>query len=330
MGKEQKPINLESQILDFYEGDTMDSEHEVLENELGNFETYSYYEGKEFTVKEYWSTFKKQHTIRFRTQEASTIQIAFFFGDYSIFDRIDEIPGEYKPLHGYIYFTPLDVDVEIYFEKDICYKNFDIYVAKDYFHELVEAADFPDNFVQNVDQQKLANLFPEGIPITPHMMTVLLEIKRCKLEGFRKDYFIKSRILHLLYLVFEFAENNRKPIINPTKISITENDIRILFSIRDFVSSNLKKLYTIEQLALKFGINEFKLKNGFRELFGDGVFHFALKLRMKEAMHLLKNTDLSIKEIAYQIGYSSPPSFSSAFKKEMGVNPNQFRKKKEV
>lgn len=46
---------------------------------------------------------------------------------------------------------------------------------------------------------------------------------------------------------------------------------------------------------------------------------------MKYALELLKNTDLSIKEIAYKTGYSSSSAFSVAFKKECGINPNKIR-----
>jgi len=47
---------------------------------------------------------------------------------------------------------------------------------------------------------------------------------------------------------------------------------------------------------------------------------------MTLAKSLLLDTTKSVKEVAYQIGYSSPQHFSNAFKKEFGVTPNSIRK----
>ncbi|WP_373564913.1 helix-turn-helix domain-containing protein [Sphingobacterium sp. E70] len=69
------------------------------------------------------------------------------------------------------------------------------------------------------------------------------------------------------------------------------------------------------------------MEKGFKERFGMGLFQFATQVHIQEAISLLRTTDLSIKEIAFRTGYSSPSSFSVAFKKQCGIAPNQIRKK---
>lgn len=316
------------QILDFFGEDHRNGVPEIFTNDVGTFETLTLYKGDEFLVKEYKSTYDEDYTMKFCTDESKYIELAFFLdGSEVIRDSVNGRIGEYKLFHHYIYFTQGNSDVEIYFQKEICYKNLDIYVAKDYFHQLAENSDALKDFIRKIDREKSASLFPEGLPITPQMMSILLEIKKCTLEGFYRDYYIKSRILSLLLLIFEFAKSEEEATSPKSKTSISTTEIHKLMEVKEFVEGNLKSFYTIEQLSLKFGINEFKLKTGFKELFGDGVFHYASKLRMKEALYLLKNADFSIKEIAYHLGYASPSSFSVAFKNEMGVGPSYYRKK---
>lgn len=83
---------------------------------------------------------------------------------------------------------------------------------------------------------------------------------------------------------------------------------------------------TIIALSKLIGINEYKLKKGFKELFGTTIFGYIHQNRMTLAKSLLLDTTKSVKEVAYQIGYSSPQHFSNAFKKEFGVTPNSIRK----
>lgn len=315
------------QIIDFFSENHYGSVPETLINELGKFETLTLYEGDEFLVKEYRFSYIKDYSMKFRTEAVKYIELSFFLdGAEVIRDLIDGKNGAYKLYHHYIYFTPENADVEIYFQKETPYKNLDIYVSKDYFHQLAESSGLLQGFIHKIDQNKPASLFPEGLPITPQMMSILLEIKKCNLDGFYKDYFIKSKILSLLLLIFEFAKNIDIEPESKSKNPISTSEIHTLMAIKEFIEGNLKSFYTIEQLSIKFGINEFKLKNGFKELFGNGVFHYASKLRMKEALYLLKNSDYSIKEIAYHLGYASPSSFSVAFKNEVGVGPSYYRK----
>ncbi|SDI69201.1 helix-turn-helix domain-containing protein [Chryseobacterium jejuense] len=311
------------QILDFFGENHCGGVPEIFVNELGKFETLTLYEGDEFLVKEYQFSYTEDYIMKFRTETIKYIELAFFLNGADVIrDSVNGKNGEYKLFHHYIYFTPENADVEIQFQKETSYKNLDIYVSKDYFHQLVESSGLLKDFILTIDQNKAASLFPEGLPITPQMMGILLEIKKCTLEGLYKEYFIKSKILNLLLLIFEFAKNKE----TKKKTSINTYEIHKLMEVKEFIEGNLKSFYTIEQLSIKFGINEFKLKNGFKELFGDGVFHYASKLRMKEALYLLKNSDFSIKEIAYHLGYASPSSFSVAFKNEVGVGPSYYRK----
>jgi AraC-like DNA-binding protein len=81
----------------------------------------------------------------------------------------------------------------------------------------------------------------------------------------------------------------------------------------------------IPMLADKAGINEFKLKLGFRELFQTSPYQYRLQLCLKKAKELLEETDDTIDQIAAQVGFDTYNGFSTAFKKAFRIAPTEYR-----
>ena len=63
---------------------------------------------------------------------------------------------------------------------------------------------------------------------------------------------------------------------------------------------------------------------------GMGVNDYINKIRIEKSVELLLNTDLSISEISYEVGFSYPRYFSTSFKNFKGVTPTNFKKENKV
>ena len=83
---------------------------------------------------------------------------------------------------------------------------------------------------------------------------------------------------------------------------------------------------TLLALARRVGLNDFKLKCGFREVLGTTVFGYVRKIRMEKAKQLLETSDVSITQVALSVGYNSISHFTMAFKRSVGILPSQYRK----
>ena len=81
----------------------------------------------------------------------------------------------------------------------------------------------------------------------------------------------------------------------------------------------------IPMLADKVGINEFKLKVGFRELFRTSPYQYRLRLCLERAKELLEETDDTIDQIAGKVGFDTYNGFSTAFKKAFNIAPTVYR-----
>jgi AraC-like DNA-binding protein len=107
---------------------------------------------------------------------------------------------------------------------------------------------------------------------------------------------------------------------------IKNDDIRYIRQAKTIITENFDKHITIPDLSKRVGINEAKLKEGFRELYGHSVHSYQQELRLEKARYLLTNTKMPIADITLHIGYSHVTHFSSLFKKKLGVTPSQWRK----
>jgi AraC-like DNA-binding protein len=84
--------------------------------------------------------------------------------------------------------------------------------------------------------------------------------------------------------------------------------------------------YTIRSLCKQYGINRYKLQHGFRQLFGDSLFHYIKICRMERARELLLQPDSSVKMVAASSGYRSAANFTTAFRKYFGITPARLKR----
>ena len=76
------------------------------------------------------------------------------------------------------------------------------------------------------------------------------------------------------------------------------------------------------ELARSAGLNEVKLKAGFKTLFGSSVYAYLRHHRMEEAQRMLRRRLYTVTEVAQRVGYANPSKFAGAFRKQFGVNPS--------
>jgi transcriptional regulator, araC family len=89
---------------------------------------------------------------------------------------------------------------------------------------------------------------------------------------------------------------------------------------------NLARPVTLEELAKEACCSRIHLARAFRNYFGETPHRMLRNLRMRLAANLLlNNPDLSIKEIAAQVGYDNALTFSAEFKRDHGESPRNFR-----
>lgn len=162
----------------------------------------------------------------------------------------------------------------------------------------------------------------QGLPILPHMKTVIYEIIQCPYAGLLKKVYLEAKVAELLVMQLEQYGNLPE---KENKTVLRAGDEERFRYVQELISKNIQEPCSLLELAQKAGLNEFKLKKGFKELFGNTVFGYMTDLRMEKARNLLLESRLSIAEISFIVGYKNPQHFTAAFKRKFGFLPRELK-----
>lgn len=110
-------------------------------------------------------------------------------------------------------------------------------------------------------------------------------------------------------------------------VKIDSNDKKkLVYKMKEYLDANYHFNIPNQLIAEKFGFVPSYLSSIFKSYFGLSLSDYVIMLRINEAKELLKNSNLKVKEIAEQVGYSDPLYFSKAFKKIVGMSPKEYNK----
>lgn len=82
---------------------------------------------------------------------------------------------------------------------------------------------------------------------------------------------------------------------------------------------------SIQELAAEFKLSHSHLQHLFKQQTGMQLGHLLLEQRLLRAAYLLENSTMSVKEIAYMVGYEHTSSFTRAFERRFTVPPRNYR-----
>jgi len=155
--------------------------------------------------------------------------------------------------------------------------------------------------------------------MTPAMQEVVDQVFNIQYEGKTKMMFFRSQMTTLLSHFFGQLSDMKED-------GIKEAERLKLYEAKEILSSNLETPPSLTELSKQIGLNSFKLKKNFKELFGVPVFKYLQNERLSKANDLLRNQDVSIQEAAWHVGYDSLSSFSNAFAKKYGFRPSEIKR----
>lgn len=135
--------------------------------------------------------------------------------------------------------------------------------------------------------------------------------------------FYESRALDLLALQLESLCLSEK---TAPGFSLSAPDLERIHAARKILLSAFRDPPTISTLARTCGINEFKLKKGFKQTFHTTIFGFIKQLKMETAWKLIEDGHLSVTQAASEVGYTNVSHFINAFRRQFSINPGQLKR----
>ena len=180
------------------------------------------------------------------------------------------------------------------------------------------------------------NIYLIGLPVNdiiPNIMDPI--IKRSKKSEYIVELFLRvieeiqnedigyaSIVGSLMMAMFGYIRRN---FVLKQAIEDKGNSRDLALTIKEYIHQNFREELSLESIAEKFYISTYYLSHLMKDEFSISPIQYIMQLRIGEAQNLLGNSDLTVSEIAYSVGYKNVSYFTILFKRHTGMTPIEYR-----
>lgn len=156
--------------------------------------------------------------------------------------------------------------------------------------------------------------------IPAHLYVVLNQLFTVNISENAEKLYYHGKVLEILGLYFSEKKTNTEscPFLND------QETVRKIKHAKEYLLKHMEAPPGLKDLAKIAGLNEYQLKVGFKEIYGNTVFGYLLDHKLDHSRVLLDSARYQVNEVAYQVGYTNPSHYIAAFKKKFGVTPKKY------
>lgn len=186
------------------------------------------------------------------------------------------------------------------------------------FHSLFsrEADYIPFLSAENIDKK----YYSQEV-VSPAIAVILSQLMNYNLHPSVKALYIKGKVYELLSLYFNRSEEVD---IEQCPFLVDEENIKRIRQAKEIMIARMAEPPTLTELSEEIRLPIKKLKEGFKQVYGDSVFSFLFDYKMEYARKMLETNKYNVNEVGLKIGYSTASHFITAFKKKYGTTPKKY------
>lgn len=162
----------------------------------------------------------------------------------------------------------------------------------------------------------------ESQKVLSEIQILVQQIFHCPYQGLTRKMYLQGKVFELMALQFEALKRENKS--KNCKQKLKSEDIERIYHAKDILLTRWQNPPSLLELAREVGLNDYKLKIGFRHCFKTTVFGTLQDYRMERARQLLASGSVTVTGIARTVGYTNRSHFAAAFKRKYGVNPSIY------
>ncbi len=155
--------------------------------------------------------------------------------------------------------------------------------------------------------------------MTAEMFDVVDAVSACTMIGPMRQLYLEGKALELIALAVDALGADAAP---PSEVRMDADLIDRLEHARQVLLADICEPPSLRQLARRCGLNERKLKEGFKQRFGTTVFAYVRQQRMSRAHDLLVGNSGNVGDVAQRVGYANASKFAAAFRRQFGISPS--------
>lgn len=171
----------------------------------------------------------------------------------------------------------------------------------------------------NAENQEKKYYAQEGL--SPAIAVVLSQIINYNLHPTIKKLYIKGKVYELISLYFNRSTDAD---IEQCPFLVDEDNVKRIRRAKEIIIANMAEPPSLPELSKEIGLSLKRLKEGFKQIYGDSVYSFLFDYKMDYARRLLESGQYNVSEIGLKIGYSTSSHFIAAFRKKYGTTPKKY------
>lgn len=160
------------------------------------------------------------------------------------------------------------------------------------------------------------------LSLVPGLLRCLEDLHGCTLDGHFRRLFIQSKAIEILCYAFDALVQEE----GQDSAEASSFAARGALEAQRLLKDNFVSPPSLQDLADMVRMSRSGLCAAFRQVFGQTVYDYVNDLRMQRALSLLNQRDASITQIAYDVGFNHPSSFSVAVQRRFGTTPSELRR----
>jgi len=177
------------------------------------------------------------------------------------------------------------------------------------------------NYITFLSEENKGRKYYKDGMITPSMSIVLNQLINFNLHPSVKPLYFKGKIYELLSLYFNRPTDTN---VEQCPFLVDEENVAKIKKAKEIIIARMAEPPTLQQLSEEISLPINRLKEGFKQIYGDSVFSFLFDYKMEVARQLLATGSYNVNEVGLKVGYSTSSHFISAFKKKFGTTPKKF------
>jgi AraC-like DNA-binding protein len=178
--------------------------------------------------------------------------------------------------------------------------------------------------MRHIFSRPLENHFCLTSRMTPPLDMVIHQILNCPYCRPLKQMYLESKALELA--VLSMAQHFSRETAAKNNPDVRPYEIERVHRAREIIQKNLQEPPSLVTLAKTVGLTHPRLNFCFRRIYGATIFEYLREMRLSVAKSLLDRGDMTVTEVAYEVGYANPSHFAKGFKDYFGATPGSYQK----
>jgi AraC-like DNA-binding protein len=172
------------------------------------------------------------------------------------------------------------------------------------------------------DDCSVQNALLVGRPTSAALAAIANDVFCCRLSGMARRFYLQAKVLEALAQVIVVADSG-----GASRAGLTRRDHERVREAVALLAERYQEPWTISGLSSAVGLNQKKLKSGFRLIVGRTVHAYLEETRMTSAARLLAEGSANVTQAALAVGYDNFSYFAKLFRRRHGMSPREWRRR---